>query len=63
MDGHDSDDHKQNSGDMTAFVQNLLQQMSINELKSEMGADASPSPVAPSKSKSAESKSEEGSEE
>ncbi|XP_074278973.1 heat shock factor-binding protein-like [Silene latifolia] len=89
MDGHDSDDHKQNSGDMTAFVQNLLQQMqsrfqamsetivtkidemgnrideleqSINELKSEMGADASPSPVAPSKSKPAESKSGEGSE-
>ncbi|KAK9756986.1 hypothetical protein RND81_01G133700 [Saponaria officinalis] len=79
MDGHDSDG-KQNSADMTAFVQNLLQQMqtrfqamsetivtkidemgnrideleqSINELKVEMGADASPSPLTPSKSKPA----------
>ncbi|KAL9317906.1 hypothetical protein ACSQ67_014423 [Phaseolus vulgaris] len=27
MDGHDSQDPKQNPADMTAFVQNLLQQM------------------------------------
>ncbi|CAO2839737.1 unnamed protein product [Amaranthus hypochondriacus] len=27
MDGHDSDDSKQNNSDMTVFVQNLLQQM------------------------------------
>ncbi|KMT05973.1 hypothetical protein BVRB_7g164610 [Beta vulgaris subsp. vulgaris] len=27
MDGHDSDDPKQNTTDMTVFVQNLLQQM------------------------------------
>ncbi|PRQ39183.1 putative Heat shock factor binding 1 [Rosa chinensis] len=27
MDGHDTDDLKQSTADMTAFVQNLLQQM------------------------------------
>ncbi|XP_061994592.1 heat shock factor-binding protein [Rosa rugosa] len=27
MDGHDTDDPKQSTADMTAFVQNLLQQM------------------------------------
>ncbi|CAN0855820.1 Heat shock factor-binding protein [Linum grandiflorum] len=27
MDGHDGDDVKQSTADMTAFVQNLLQQM------------------------------------
>ncbi|XP_024022641.1 heat shock factor-binding protein 1 [Morus notabilis] len=27
MDGHDTDDSKQSTADMTAFVQNLLQQM------------------------------------
>ncbi|XP_062108636.1 heat shock factor-binding protein [Humulus lupulus] len=27
MDGHDADDSKQSTADMTAFVQNLLQQM------------------------------------
>ncbi|XP_018857823.1 heat shock factor-binding protein-like [Juglans regia] len=27
MDGHDAEDPKQNTADMTAFVQNLLQQM------------------------------------
>ncbi|KAG2315210.1 hypothetical protein Bca52824_018332 [Brassica carinata] len=27
MDGHDSEDSKQSTADMTAFVQNLLQQM------------------------------------
>ncbi|XAR57087.1 hypothetical protein NMG60_11025107 [Bertholletia excelsa] len=27
MDGHDSDDPKQSTADMTVFVQNLLQQM------------------------------------
>ncbi|KAJ4825986.1 hypothetical protein Tsubulata_016258 [Turnera subulata] len=27
MDGHDSEDAKQSTADMTAFVQNLLQQM------------------------------------
>ncbi|XP_074267520.1 heat shock factor-binding protein-like [Silene latifolia] len=89
MDGHDSDG-KQNSADMTTFVQNLLAQMqtrfqamsdtivtkidemgnrineleqSINELKAEMGAEGSPSPMTPSKSKPAESKSQEASEE
>ncbi|KAK6930154.1 hypothetical protein RJ641_004248, partial [Dillenia turbinata] len=54
MDGHDSEDPKQSTADMTAFVQNLLQQMmgnrieeleqSINELRAEMGVDGSPSP-------------------
>ncbi|RDY00456.1 hypothetical protein CR513_16364 [Mucuna pruriens] len=37
---------------MTAFVQNLLQQMleqSINDLRSEMGVECSPSPVAAAK--------------
>ncbi|XP_047172179.1 heat shock factor-binding protein-like isoform X1 [Vigna umbellata] len=29
MDGHDSEDPKQSTADMTAFVQNLLQQMQI----------------------------------
>ncbi|KAL9247175.1 hypothetical protein vseg_020634 [Gypsophila vaccaria] len=89
MDGHDSDG-KQNSADMTAFVQNLLQQMqtrfqamsetivtkidemgnrideleqNINELKAEMGADGSPSPMTPSISKPAGSKSQEASKE
>ncbi|XP_047328190.1 heat shock factor-binding protein-like [Impatiens glandulifera] len=74
MDG--PDDPKQSTADMTAFVQNLLQQMqarfqtmsesivtkidemgarineleqSINDLRTEMGAEASPSPLAPGK--------------
>ncbi|CAB4262717.1 unnamed protein product [Prunus armeniaca] len=90
MDGHDADDPKQSTADMTAFVQNLLQQMvllkyrnfidlidlnyvgtcfldhhdaldemgnrideleqSINDLRTEMGVEGSPSPSAPSKS-------------
>ncbi|EFH44438.1 predicted protein [Arabidopsis lyrata subsp. lyrata] len=29
MDGHDSEDTKQSTADMTAFVQNLLQQMVV----------------------------------
>ncbi|KAL6193766.1 hypothetical protein ACLB2K_034850 [Fragaria x ananassa] len=29
MDGHDTDDPKQSTADMTAFVQNLLQQMQV----------------------------------
>uniref|UniRef100_A0A803MPG7 Heat shock factor binding protein n=1 Tax=Chenopodium quinoa TaxID=63459 RepID=A0A803MPG7_CHEQI len=29
MDGHDSDEPKQNTTDMAAFVQNLLQQMTV----------------------------------
>ncbi|XP_047319516.1 heat shock factor-binding protein-like [Impatiens glandulifera] len=73
MDG--LDDPKQSTADMTAFVQNLLQQMqarfqtmsesivtkiddmggrineleqSINDLRAEMGTEASSSPLAPS---------------
>uniref|UniRef100_A0A6N2M8V9 dolichyl-P-Man:Man5GlcNAc2-PP-dolichol alpha-1,3-mannosyltransferase n=1 Tax=Salix viminalis TaxID=40686 RepID=A0A6N2M8V9_SALVM len=48
-DGHDSEDPKQSTADMTAFVQRLLQQMSIDELRAEMGVEGSPSPLAPSK--------------
>ncbi|KAF7149868.1 hypothetical protein RHSIM_Rhsim02G0009100 [Rhododendron simsii] len=85
MDGHDADDPKQSTADMTVFVQNLLQQMqsrfqtmsdsiitknilcvtcflncdraldemgsrideleqSINDLRTEMGQEGSPSP-------------------
>ncbi|KAL5782302.1 hypothetical protein ACOSP7_007331 [Xanthoceras sorbifolium] len=72
MDGHDSEDPKQSTADMTAFVQNLLLQMqfrfqamsesimgnrideleqSINDLRTEMGIEASPSPSAPLKLK------------
>ncbi|KAJ6981013.1 hypothetical protein NC653_024412 [Populus alba x Populus x berolinensis] len=29
MDGHDADDAKKSTADMTAFVQNLLQQMNF----------------------------------
>ncbi|WRX21448.1 hypothetical protein QQP08_013935 [Theobroma cacao] len=57
MDGNDSVDPKQSTGDMAAFVQNLLQQMmgsrideleqSINDLRAEMGAENSPSPSVP----------------
>ncbi|RZC21773.1 Heat shock factor-binding protein [Glycine soja] len=131
MDGHDSEDPKQSTADMTAFVQNLLQQMnfvssnlgsrqcltpsflrisfldtlqvdidgqrcqfyyiiigsncssnvfldivialdemgdrineleqSINDLRSEMGVESTPSPVAPAKPKEEESNKEEGS--
>ncbi|XP_047951247.1 heat shock factor-binding protein-like isoform X2 [Salvia hispanica] len=76
MDGQD--DSKQSTADMTAFVQNLLQQMqsrfhtmsesiiskidemgnrideleqSINDLRTEMGQEGSPSPSAPAKIK------------
>ncbi|KAG6431189.1 hypothetical protein SASPL_109266 [Salvia splendens] len=72
MDGQD--DAKQSTADMTAFVQNLLQQMfwleflnkaaldemgnrideleqSINDLRTEMGQEGSPSPSAPAKIK------------
>ncbi|KAK3194059.1 hypothetical protein Dsin_025369 [Dipteronia sinensis] len=88
MDGHDSEDSKQSTADMTVFVQNLLQQMqnrfqtmsdsivtkidemggrineleqSINDLRAEMGVEGSPSPLAPSKTKSGDVKPEEGS--
>ena len=88
MDGRDSEDPKQSTADMTAFVQNLLQQMqlrfqtmsdsiiskidemgdrineleqSINDLRSEMGVESTPSPVAPAKPKEEESNKEEGS--
>ncbi|KAE9444625.1 hypothetical protein C3L33_23426, partial [Rhododendron williamsianum] len=54
VDGHDADDPKQSTADMTVFVQNLLQQMmggrideleqSINDLRAEMGQEGSPSP-------------------
>ncbi|GER46238.1 heat shock factor binding protein [Striga asiatica] len=59
--GHDGDNSKQNTSDMTAFVQNLLQQMmgnrideleqSINDLRAEMGQEGCPSPSAPLKMK------------
>ncbi|KAL4038833.1 hypothetical protein IC575_002464 [Cucumis melo] len=71
MDGHDSEDAKQSTADMTIFVQNLLQQMmgsrineleqSINDLKAEMGVEGSPSPLPPSKSVADEVKKDEGS--
>ncbi|XP_021634955.2 heat shock factor-binding protein [Hevea brasiliensis] len=78
MDRHDAEDPKQSTADMTAFVQNLLQQMqsrfqamsdsiitkinemgsrideleqSVNDLRSEMGVEGSPSPSAPPKVK------------
>ncbi|XP_019224752.1 PREDICTED: heat shock factor-binding protein 1-like [Nicotiana attenuata] len=78
MDGHDADNTKQSTADMTVFVQNLLQQMqtrfqtmsesiiskidemgnrideleqSINDLRTEMGQEGSPSPSAALKSK------------
>ncbi|PWA52654.1 hypothetical protein CTI12_AA428010 [Artemisia annua] len=70
MDGQDSGENKQSTADMTQFVQTLLQQMmgdrineleqSINDLRTEMGADGSPSPLSTSK-KPDEPKSEEGS--
>ncbi|KAB2599407.1 heat shock factor-binding protein 1, partial [Pyrus ussuriensis x Pyrus communis] len=70
----DTDDPKQSTADMTAFVQNLLQQMtmsdsiitknilimgsrideleqSINDLRTEMGVEGSPSPSASLKQK------------
>ncbi|KAI3514661.1 hypothetical protein L1887_13261 [Cichorium endivia] len=72
MDGQDSGDTKQSTADMTQFVQTLLQQMmgerineleqSINELRTEMGADGgSPSPLSASKKPDADSKPEEAS--
>jgi hypothetical protein len=33
MDGHDSENPKQSTADMTVFVQNLLQQMQISSSK------------------------------
>ncbi|KAL4587711.1 hypothetical protein LXL04_000585 [Taraxacum kok-saghyz] len=70
MDANDSGDGKQNTADMTQFVQNLLTQMqtrfqtmkvldemgerkgeleqSINDLRAEMGAEATQSPPSPS---------------
>ncbi|TQD70006.1 hypothetical protein C1H46_044461 [Malus baccata] len=90
MDGHDSEDPKQSTADMSAFVQNLLQQMqsrfqtmsdsivtknilfsmgsrinelesSINDLKTEMGMEGSPSPMQQSKPAADEVKQDEGS--
>ncbi|KAM0998423.1 hypothetical protein ACFX13_008282 [Malus domestica] len=82
MDGHDSEDPKQSTADMSAFVQNLLQQMqsrfqtmsdsimgsrinelesSINDLKTEMGMEGSPSPMQQSKPVADEVKQDEGS--
>ncbi|WJZ86922.1 hypothetical protein VitviT2T_006335 [Vitis vinifera] len=78
MDGQDSDDPKQSTADMTAFVQNLLQQMqsrfqamsdsimgsrideleqSINDLRTEMGVEGSPSSSGAPRPKPEESKS------
>ncbi|CAA0395394.1 unnamed protein product [Arabidopsis thaliana] len=37
MDGHDSEDTKQSTADMTAFVQNLLQQMVANQVPDNVG--------------------------
>ncbi|KAF1892147.1 hypothetical protein Lal_00036503 [Lupinus albus] len=65
MDGHDSEDPKQSTADMTAFVQNLLLQMleqSINDLRAEIGVEGPPSPAAPAKPiDEEESNKEEGS--
>ncbi|VVA14180.1 PREDICTED: heat shock [Prunus dulcis] len=71
MDGHDSEDSKQSTADMSAFVQNLLQQMmgtrinelehSINDLRTEMGIEGSPSPVQQPKPEAGEVKQQEGS--
>ncbi|KAI7747705.1 hypothetical protein M8C21_029043 [Ambrosia artemisiifolia] len=70
MEGQDSGDNKQSTADMTQFVQTLLQQMmgdrineleqSINDLRTEMGVEGSPSPLSASK-KPDEPKTEEGS--
>ncbi|KVI12506.1 hypothetical protein Ccrd_009097 [Cynara cardunculus var. scolymus] len=70
MEGQDSGDTKQSTADMTQFVQTLLQQMmgerineleqSINDLRTEMGAEGSPSPLSTSK-KPDEPKPDEGS--
>ncbi|GAV74902.1 hypothetical protein CFOL_v3_18382, partial [Cephalotus follicularis] len=61
QDGHDSDDLKQSTADMTVFVQNLLEQMmgsrideleqSINDLRIEVGVEGSPSPSVSLKAK------------
>uniref|UniRef100_A0A803NQL7 Heat shock factor-binding protein 1-like n=1 Tax=Cannabis sativa TaxID=3483 RepID=A0A803NQL7_CANSA len=83
MDGHNSEDTKESTADMSAFVQDLLQQMvslsltcnalddmgsrindleqSINDLKTEMGMEGSPSPVVSSKPNADDMKPEEGS--
>ncbi|KAK7303791.1 hypothetical protein RJT34_14708 [Clitoria ternatea] len=67
MSGHDAEDTKQSTADLTAFVQNLLQQMdsldemgsrieeleqSINELRTEMGLESTPSPLVAKSEKS-----------
>ncbi|KAK7354809.1 hypothetical protein VNO80_20307 [Phaseolus coccineus] len=62
MSGHDAEDTKQSTADMTAFVQNLLEQMqssrieeleqNINELRAEIGVESSPSPSVPETEKS-----------
>ncbi|KAL0368236.1 UNVERIFIED_CONTAM: Heat shock factor-binding protein [Sesamum calycinum] len=64
MDGHDADNTKQSTADMTAFLQFLncvlLDEMgnrideleqSINDLRAEMGQEGSPSPSAPLKTR------------
>ncbi|KAK9201839.1 hypothetical protein WN944_017047 [Citrus x changshan-huyou] len=75
MDGHDSEDPKQSTADMTVFAScflnfNALDEMgnrineleqSINDLRAEMGVEGSPSPLTPSKTNSGEGKPEEGS--
>uniref|UniRef100_A0A0E0LAC7 Heat shock factor binding protein n=1 Tax=Oryza punctata TaxID=4537 RepID=A0A0E0LAC7_ORYPU len=48
----DSDGSAQSTADMTAFVQNLLMQMSINDLKVEMGTEG----ITPTKPRDEESK-------
>ncbi|KDP28134.1 hypothetical protein JCGZ_13905 [Jatropha curcas] len=76
VDGHDSEDPKQSTADMTAFIIcflnfNALDEMgsrindleqSINDLRAEMGVEGSPSPLPPSKQKQpGEEKQEEDS--
>ncbi|AQL03038.1 hypothetical protein Zm00014a_006499 [Zea mays] len=40
----DSDGSAQSTADMTAFVQNLLMQMSLNDLKAEIGGEGMSTP-------------------
>ncbi|KAL3812880.1 hypothetical protein ACJIZ3_014148 [Penstemon smallii] len=60
MDGHDADNSKQSTADMTVFVQNLLQQMQTRFQTMSESIIGSPSPSAPLKAKD-ETKSAEDS--
>ncbi|KAK6913776.1 hypothetical protein RJ641_021097 [Dillenia turbinata] len=61
MDGHDSEDPKQSTADMTVFMGNRIEEFeqSINELRAEMGVDGSPSPSTGSLQKTEGSKKTE----